>query len=34
VGSRAVVGRKADGTAFVEIRDVPPCEVVVLMNYP
>jgi glycosidase len=33
VGSRAAVGRKADGTAFVEIRDMPACEFLVLMTH-
>ena len=34
VGSRLPVKRRADGTAFVEIRDLPPSEVLVLVNHP
>ena len=34
VESRAAVKRKADGTAYLEIRDVPPSTVVVLINRP
>jgi glycosidase len=34
VGSRLPVHRRADGKAFVEIRDVRPSEVVVLSNHP
>jgi hypothetical protein len=34
VGSRVPVKRLADGTAFVEIRDLPPSEVLVLVNHP
>jgi glycosidase len=34
VGSTVAVKRKPDGTAFVEIRDVPCSEVLVLMNHP
>lgn len=33
-GERVPVRRRADGTAFVEIRDVGPSEVVVLVNRP
>lgn len=34
VGSTVPVQRKADGTAFVEIRNVPCSEVLVLLNHP
>jgi hypothetical protein len=34
VGSRVPVLRKPDGSAFVQIRDVGPSEVLVLVNYP
>lgn len=34
VGSQLEVKRRADGTAFVEIRDVPPAEVLILINHP
>jgi glycosidase len=34
LGSRLQVKRLADGTAFVEIRSVPPSEVLVLVNHP
>lgn len=34
VGSQLAVRRKSDGTAYVEIRDLPPSEVVVLVNHP
>ena len=34
VGSKLPVRRTPDGTAFVEIRDVPPSEVLVLMTHP
>ncbi|MGZ8395499.1 MAG: hypothetical protein ACXW3X_02380 [Rhodoplanes sp.] len=34
VGSRLPVKRRADRTAFVEIRDLPPSEVLVLVNHP
>jgi hypothetical protein len=34
VGDRLPVRRRSDGTAFVEIRDVGPSEVVVLVNHP
>ena len=34
VGSRTLVKRHADGTAYVEIRDVAPSAVVVLVNHP
>lgn len=34
VGSRIPVKRLGDGTAFVEIRDLPPSEVLVLVNHP
>lgn len=34
IGSRLPVKRLADGTAFVEIRGVPPSEVLVLINHP
>jgi hypothetical protein len=34
VGSRLPVKRLPDGTAFVEIRDLPPSEVLVLVNHP
>jgi glycosidase len=34
VGSQLPVQRRPDGTAFVEIRNVPPSGVVVLVNYP
>jgi glycosidase len=33
-GSELPVLRRADGTAYVEIRDVPPSEVLVLSNHP
>ena len=33
-GDRLPVRRRPDGTAFVEIRDVGPSEVVVLVNRP
>lgn len=33
VGSEVVVRRKTDGNAFVEIRDVKPSEVLVLLNH-
>ena len=33
-GDRVPVRRRADGTAFVEIRDVGPSEVLVLVNQP
>ena len=34
IGSRVPVKRLADGTAFVEIRNLPPSEVLVLVNHP
>jgi glycosidase len=34
VGSKVPVRRTADGTAYVEVGNVPPSEVVVLMNHP
>lgn len=34
IGSRLPVRRLADGTAYVEIRDVPPSEIIVLTNHP
>jgi glycosidase len=34
VGARLPVKRLADGTAYVEIRDLPPSEVLVLVNHP
>ena len=34
VGARLPVQRAADGTAFVAIRDLPPSEVLVLVNHP
>lgn len=34
IGSRLPVKQLPDGTAFVEIRDVPPSEVLVLVNRP
>jgi len=33
VGSRLPVQRLEDGIAFVEIRDLPPSEVLVLVNH-
>jgi hypothetical protein len=33
VGTRVPVRRTADGTAFVEIRDLPPSEIVLLANH-
>jgi hypothetical protein len=34
IGSRLPVRRLSDGTAFVEIRNLPPSEVMVLVNHP
>lgn len=34
VGSRLLVKRMDDGTAYVEIRNVPPSETLVLVNHP
>ena len=34
LGSKVAVQRSADGTAFIEIRDVAPADVVVLVNHP
>ena len=34
IGSRLTVKRLPGGTAFVEIRDLPPSEVLVLVNHP
>jgi hypothetical protein len=34
IGDRVPVKRRPDGTAFVEIRDVGPSEVLVLVNHP
>ena len=34
VGSKVTVRRAPDGTAFVAIRDVPPSETLVLVNWP
>jgi hypothetical protein len=34
VGSRLPVRRTLDGAAYVEIRDLPPSEVLVLSNHP
>jgi len=34
IGSRLPVRRLPDGTAFVEIRNLPPSEVLVLVNHP
>jgi hypothetical protein len=34
IGSRLPVKRLPDGTAFVEIRALPPSEVLVLVNHP
>ena len=34
IGSRLPVKRLADGTAYVEIRNLPPSEVIVLVNHP
>ncbi|MBS0424419.1 MAG: hypothetical protein JSR71_08350 [Proteobacteria bacterium] len=34
VSSRLRVKQTGDGTAYVEIRNVPPSEVLVLVNYP
>lgn len=34
VGSSLPVQRRADGTAYIQVRDVGPSEVLVLVNYP
>ena len=34
IGSRLPVRRLSDGTALVEIRNLPPSEVLVLVNHP
>jgi hypothetical protein len=34
IGSSLPVKRAANGTAYVEIRNLPPSEVLVLTNYP
>jgi glycosidase len=34
VGSKIPILRTAEGKAFIEIRDIPPSEVLVLMNHP
>ena len=34
LGLRIPVRRTLDGRAYVEIRDVPPAEVIVLANHP
>ena len=34
VGEPLPVQRAADGTAYVEVREVGPCEVLVLTNHP
>ena len=34
INSQLAVKRLADGTAYVEIRNLPPSEVLVLVNHP